>query len=99
MKGTRILNMRRAPCEKGSKMGMSRLTASSEKEDTEAMFPVLKKADWRRYSVKREGRMSEMVSALYAPLLGELSVFTIFFVSAPLPTDEEPSGAEVGGSD
>lgn len=44
-KGTRILSMRRAPWEKGSNTGMSLYTASREKEEIDAMFPVLKKAD------------------------------------------------------
>lgn len=30
------------------------------------MLPVLKKADWSRYSVKSDGRMSEIVRGLYA---------------------------------
>ncbi|KAK5004284.1 hypothetical protein LTR28_009115 [Elasticomyces elasticus] len=42
-KGASILSRSSALWEKGSKMGMSR-----EKEETEAMLPVLKKADWRR---------------------------------------------------
>ncbi len=48
---------------------MSRYTASSEKEETEAMFPVLKKAEWRRKRAKRERRRSERVRARYG-LLG-----------------------------
>lgn len=47
-KGARSLRTRRAPCEKGSKTGRSRYTASREKEEIEAMLPVLKKADCRR---------------------------------------------------
>lgn len=44
MKGTRILNMRRAPMAKGEKIGMSLYTESREKEEMEAMLPVPKKA-------------------------------------------------------
>ena len=47
-KGTRILKRRRAPWWNGLKMGMSRYTLSREKEETEAMLPVEKKADWSR---------------------------------------------------
>jgi hypothetical protein len=39
-KGTKILNMSSAPCDQGSNTGTSRETASSEKEDIEAMLPV-----------------------------------------------------------
>lgn len=54
-------NMRRAPWEKGSKMGMRRATESREKAEMEATFPVLKKADWRRVRKNREMRASERV--------------------------------------
>lgn len=57
------LSTRRAPCENGLKTGMRRYTLSSEKEETEAMFPVLKKADWRRKRKKREIRASDSVKA------------------------------------
>lgn len=45
-------------------MGMSRYTASRLKVDTEAILPVLKKAEWRRKSEKSEIRRSESVNAL-----------------------------------
>lgn len=62
-KGTMILTMSRAPWEKGSKTGIRRYTASREKEEMEAMLPVLKKADWRRKRENREMRASANVSA------------------------------------
>jgi hypothetical protein len=62
-KGIMIFKTRRAPCEKGSKTGMRRYTDSREKEEMEAMFPVLKKADWRRKKKNREMRASERVRA------------------------------------
>jgi len=42
-------------------MGISRYTLSRLKEDIEAMFPVLKNADWRRVRKNREVRRSERV--------------------------------------
>jgi len=60
--------MRSAPWEKGSKTGIRRYTASREKEDTDAMFPVLKKADCRRKREKREMRASARVRARYWPV-------------------------------
>ena len=43
--GIMILRTRRAPCEKGLKMGIRRYTLSREKDETEAMLPVEKNAD------------------------------------------------------
>lgn len=63
-KGIRSLSMSNAPWENGSKMGTSRYTLSRLKEDTEATFPVLKKADWRSVRKKRETRASDKVSDL-----------------------------------
>jgi hypothetical protein len=59
--------MSKAPWEKGSKMGMSRYTASREKEDTEAMFEALKKADWMQKMKKRAILASPNVKDLYSP--------------------------------
>lgn len=42
-------------------MGIRRYTASREKDETEAMLPVEKKADCSRYSSIREVRMLEVV--------------------------------------
>lgn len=61
-KGAMILSKRRAPWLNGSKTGTRRETASSENEEIEAMLPVLKKADWRRYRKKRHIRASDKVS-------------------------------------
>jgi len=60
-KGTRILNIRSAPWEKGSKIGIRRYTASREKEETEAMLPVEKKADCSRKRKNRAMRKSGRV--------------------------------------
>lgn len=43
--GIRILRIRSAPWENGLNMGISRHTLSREKDETEAILPVLKKAD------------------------------------------------------
>lgn len=59
--GIRILRISSAPWENGLKTGISRDTLSREKDETEAMLPVLKKADWRRKRKKRAIRASEMV--------------------------------------
>lgn len=42
-----VINFRtsKAPCEKGSKTGISLYTESRENDDTDAMLPVEKKAD------------------------------------------------------
>ena len=63
-KGIRSLSRSKAPWEKGSKMGIRRATLSRLKEDTEATFPVLKKADWMRVRKNRETRASAKVSDL-----------------------------------
>lgn len=47
------------PWEKGSKIGISRYTESSEKEATEAMLPTEKKPDCTRKRKKSEVRRSE----------------------------------------
>jgi len=60
--GIMSLRIRRAPWEKGSKMGIRRATLSRLKEDIEATFPVLKNADWRRARKNRETRASVAVS-------------------------------------
>jgi hypothetical protein len=44
---------------------MRRYTLSREKEEIEAILPVLKKADWRRKKKKREMRASERVRERY----------------------------------
>lgn len=59
--GMRILRISSAPCENGSKTGMRRRTDSREKEDTDAILPVLKKADWRKKMKNRDIRKSEVV--------------------------------------
>lgn len=46
---------------------MRRYTASRENEEMEAMFPVLKKADWRRKRENKEMRASAKVRARYFP--------------------------------
>ena len=51
-----------APCEKGSKIGISRWTLSRLKDDTEATFPVLKNADCSRVRKIKETRASDNVS-------------------------------------
>lgn len=61
--GIRIFRMSSAVWENGLKTGISRVTLSSEKDETEAMFPVLKKADWRRKKKKRAMRASAIVRA------------------------------------
>lgn len=53
--------MSRAPWEKGSKTGTSRLTLSRLKEEREATFPVQKKAAWRSVRKKSETRASDRV--------------------------------------
>jgi hypothetical protein len=63
-KGMRSFSMSKAPCEKGSKIGIRRYTLSRLNEDTDATFPVLKKADWRSVRKKRETRASDKVSDL-----------------------------------
>lgn len=54
--------MSRAPCEKGSKMGISRVTLWRLNDDIEATLPVEKKADWRKTKKKRATRASASVS-------------------------------------
>ena len=69
--------MRSAPCEKGLKTGMSRYTLSSEKEETEAMLPVEKKALCNKKRKKTAMRKSERASGRYCcfpfPSLGSAS--------------------------
>lgn len=43
--GIMSLRISSAPCENGSKTGISRATESNENADTAATLPVLKKAD------------------------------------------------------
>src|SRR5512140_2969935 len=47
-----------APCENGSKTGISRTTLSRLNDDTEATLHVLKNADWRSTKKKRATRAS-----------------------------------------
>ena len=61
--GIMIFSISNAPCENGSNTGMSRYTASREKEDMDAMLPVLKKADCRRKRKNRAMRASASVRA------------------------------------
>lgn len=61
-KGMSSLSRSSAPCENGLKIGISRYTESSEKDEMEAMLPVEKKADCNRKKKKREGRRSERES-------------------------------------
>ena len=53
--------MRSAPWENGSKIGISRDTLSRLNDETDATFPVLKKADWRSVRKKSETRASAKV--------------------------------------
>lgn len=59
--GIRIFRISSAPWEKGLKMGISLVTLSREKEETEAMLPVEKKADWRRKKKNSAMRASAVV--------------------------------------
>lgn len=52
---------------------MSLLTASREKEDMEAIFPVEKKPDWSRKRKNREMRASERLRLRKEPCWRELS--------------------------
>ena len=74
-KGIINFSIRRTPCEKGLKIGIRRYTLSRENEETDATFPVEKKADWRRKRKKSEIRASERVSGLY----GEASWASVVF--------------------
>src|SRR5690242_10236409 len=65
-KGTISFSMSSAPWLKGSKTGMRRYTASREKEDTDAMFEALKKADWMKKKKNREMRASDSVRERYS---------------------------------
>lgn len=56
--GTIILNRSRAPCEKGSNIGIRRETASRLKLETEAMFPVEKNPDCKKNRKNRARRRS-----------------------------------------
>jgi hypothetical protein len=81
--GTISFNINNDPWENGSKTGISRYTASSEKEETEAILPVLKKADWIRVRKKTEIRASERVRERKGEDVAESSVFAeplVFFV-------------------
>ncbi len=59
--GIRILRMRKAAMRKGSKTVVNRYTLSREKELTEAMFPVPKKARFTKKEKPRATRSSENV--------------------------------------
>jgi hypothetical protein len=61
------LRISMAPCEKGSKMGISRDTLSRLKDETEATLPVLKKADWRSTKKKSATRASCRVRGRKGP--------------------------------
>src|ERR1700760_4480806 len=60
--GIKSFRIKSAPWEKGSKTGINRFTLSKLKEDTDAMFPVLKNADWRSVRKNRDIRASVRVS-------------------------------------
>ena len=59
--GMSILSTRNAPIRKGSKTVVNRYTLSNEKELTEAMFPVPKKARLTKKENPRATRSSENV--------------------------------------
>lgn len=60
-KGIISLTVSSAPCENGSKTGMSLLTLSRLNAETDATFPVLKNADCNIVRKKREVRTSAKV--------------------------------------